>query len=279
MKEFHGTFITHLKRGIFSPMFLVCTALCTVLCLVFVAEELNPSLFRNLPGLHYFLAQADNRGAVYFIMMITAFPGALMFYEDWKSGNFKFIISRAGRGKYAFAVTLAAGITAAVVMVVTYIIFSVVVLSRFPAVPNMDAEKLRSDSLGFPNSGLIYTGHAFWCYFLYVLTRGAMAAFFAMVAVFQSIIITNRHLTAISPVLIYIIYFSFSMVNFLPALLNPFVLFRNGYKLYFVFGGTEDGSLFSPLAAVYPLLFSVVSAIILSVMEAKLLRLKMDRSI
>lgn len=279
MKELCGTFTTHLKRGIISPMFLVCTALCTALFFVFDAEYLDPSRFYNVPGLYYFLSQADNRGAAYFIMMITAFPGATMFYEDWKSGNFKFIISRAGRGKYAFAVTLAAGITAAVVMVVTYIIFSAVVLSRFPAVPDMDTEKLRSDSFGFPNSGLLWTGHAGFCYFLYILTRGAMAAFFAMVAVFQSIIVTNRHLTAISPVLIYIIYFSFSMVNFLPTLLNPFVLYRNGYRLYLVFGGTEDGSLFFPLAAVYPLLFSVVSAIILSVIEAKLLRLKMNRSI
>lgn len=281
MREFLGTLTTHIKRGIISPMFLVCTALCTALFLVFVSEKnlLDPSLYRSLPGLYYFLSQADNRGAKYFIMMITAFPGAMMFYEDWKSGNFKFIISRAGRGNYTFAVTIAAGITAAAVMIISYLIFSAVVLAKFPAVPDMTAEELRTRSFGFPNSGLLYTGHAFLCYLLYFLTKCAMAAFFAMTAVFQSIIITNRHLTAISPVLIYIIYFTFGAVGFLPTLLNPFVMFWNGYKLYLVFGGTEDGSLFSPIAAVYPFVFSVASVVILSVIGSKLLRFKMNRSI
>ena len=181
MKEFCGTFTAHLKRGIISPMFLVCTALCTALFLVFVSENdmLDPSKYRNLPGLHYFLDQADNRGATYFIMMLTAFPGALMFYEDWKSGNFKFIISRAGRGNYAFAVTLAAGITAAAVMIITYIIFSAIILSRFPVISS-DQRNFMQETIGFPNGGLLRTGHILLCYFLYFLTRGAMAAFFAM---------------------------------------------------------------------------------------------------
>ena len=116
-------------------------------------------------------------------------------------------------------------------------VFSAFILTRFPLIED-DMEHIKSYAFGFPCSGLLWTSHAGLCYFLYILTRGAMAAFFAMVAVFQSIIITNRHLTAISPVLIYIIYFDFGMVGFLPTLLNPFMLFRNGYKLYLVFGGT-----------------------------------------
>lgn len=278
MKEFYGSFTSHLKRGIVSPMFLVCLVLCSVLFLVFVGEYLDPSIFNTAPGLYYFLSQADNRGAAYFIMMITAFPGAKMFYEDWNSGNFKFIVLRAGRGNYAFAVLLATGITAATVIIVSYMVFSAIILTRFPVVED-NMEQLKSSAFGFPCSGLLWTGRAGLCYFLYILTRGAMAAFFAMVALFQSIIITNRYLTAISPVLIYIIYFSFNMINFLPTLLNPFVLFRNGYKLYLVLGETGDGSLFSPLAAVYPLLFSVASAVILSLIGSKLLHLKMNRSI
>ena len=106
-----------------------------------------------------------------------------------------------------------------------------------------------------------------------------MAAFFAVVALFQSMLITNKHLTVISPVLIYIIYFSFNLFYILPALGNPFVLFKNGYKLYIVFGGTQDGSLFSPIAAIYPLIFLAVIMTILPFIESKILRYKMNKSI
>ena len=106
-----------------------------------------------------------------------------------------------------------------------------------------------------------------------------MTAFFAVFAVFQSMLITNRHLTLISPVLIYILYFSFNLFDILPAVVNPFVLYWNGFKLYLLFGGTQDGSLFSPIAAIYPTLFTIAIMAVLALVEAKILRLKMNRSI
>lgn len=279
MREFFGTFGGYLKRGIMSLSFFACTALCALLMIFFVADQYAPEMYNTLPGLHYFLARVDNKGAVYFIMMLTAFPSATMFYEDWKSGNFKFIITRSGRVKYAFAVTLAAAFTAAAVMILSYIIFSIYVLVNFPAVTNTSLGELRRNTIGFPNSGLLYTGHILLCYILYFLTKGAMAAFFAMIAVFQSMIITNKNLTIISPVLVYIFYFSFNLFYILPAIANPFVLFRNGYKLYLVFGGTEDGSLFSPVAGVYPIIFSIVTMVVLALIETKILRSKMNKSL
>lgn len=279
MKEFFGLFSGRVKRGIISPVFLACTVLCTLLLILFVADQYDPKSYYNLPGLHYFLARVDNKGAIYFIMMLTAFPASTMFYDDWTSGNFKFIIPRAGRVNYTLAVTLAAGLTAAAVMILSYIFFSLYILANFPAVTNISLGELRRSTLGFPNSGLLYTGHAFLCYILYFLTRGAMAAFFAMTAIFQSIIITNKPLAIISPVLVYILYFSFNLFNIMPALLNPFVLFRNGYKLYLVFGGTQDGSLYSPIAGIYPMIFSTIIMVVFSLLEAKILRSKMDKSL
>lgn len=247
--------------------------------LMFFVYEQYSSEYYVPPGLYYFLQQADNSASVYLIMMITAFPAAMLFYDDWTSGNFKFIISRVGRKKYAIAVTLAEGITAAAVMILSYVIFSGVVLLKFPAVPDMDTETLRAYSLGFPNSGLLYTGNAFWCYLLYFLTRGAMSAFFAVIAIFQSMLITNKHLTIISPVLVYILYFSFNLYYIFPALINPFVLYRNGYKLYLEFGGTPEGSLFSPAAGLYPLIFTIIIVAVLSIAEAIILRKKMNKDI
>ena len=279
MKEFFKTFSGHIRRGIISPSFLISTVLCTLLVFFFVADQTDPKSYYNLPGLHYFLDRAAHIGMDYLIMMIVAFPAATMFYDDWKSGYFKFVVPRVGRVKYTFAVTLAAGLTAAAVMILSYIFFSIYILANFPAITNLSAGELRRSTHGFPNSGLLYTGHIFLCYLLYFLTRGAMAAFFAVFAVFQSMLIMNRHLTLISPVLIYILYFSFNLFDVLPAVVNPFVLYWNGFKLYLVFGGTPDGSLFSPIAAIYPLLFTIVIMLVLALVEAKILRSKMNRSI
>lgn len=278
MRDFLGVLSTHIKRGIFSPVFLVCTASCGFLMMFFISS-IYPTSYDDSLGLFYFLQRTEYSGSVYLIMMIAAFPGALLFYDDWKSGNFKFVISRAGRGKYAFSVTSAAGITAAAVMIVSLTVFSIFVLAKCPLIPNLDATALRVRVFGFPNSGLLCTGNALLCYLLYFLTKGAMAAFFAVTAVLQSMIVTNKPLTVISPVLVYILYFSFNLFYILPALLNPFVLFRNGYKLYLVFGGTEDGSLFSPAAAIYPVLFCIVFTVIVSLIEIKLLRSKMNKNI
>lgn len=278
MKEFLEALFTNIKRGILCPTFLACVCLCTVMMIFFV-NDVYLSDYYTSPGLYYFLERADKSGSIYLIMMIAVFPGVTLFYEDWTSGMFKFIIPRLGRGRYSFAVSIAAGLTAAVVMILSYIIFTLFILVRFPAVPDLDVNALRADSYGFPNSGLLYTGYAFWCYLLYFLTRGAMAAFFAVVAVFQSMFITNKHLTAISPLLVYIVYFCFNISNVLPSVLDPFVLFRNGLKLYIVFGGAQDDILYSPIAGFYPIIYCAVIATILSLIETNILRKKMDKSI
>lgn len=278
MREFYGTFTMHFKRGVLSPIFGLCVGLCAIMMIFFV-NGVYTNAYYTPPGLYYFLDRADKSGSVYLVMMIATFPAIMLFYDDWISGNFKFIITRVGRKKYAFAIMAAAEIIAAAVMILSYTIFTFYILLKFPTVPNMDSESLRASSFGFPNSGLLYTGHTFLCYLLYFLTRGAMAAFFAAIATFQSMIITNKHLTAISSVLFYILYFSFNLFYFLPTLLNPFVLFRNGYKLYLVFGGTEDGSLYLPIAGIYPMIFSAVVITILSLVGSKILRIKMNESI
>lgn len=279
MKEFLRLFRRYLKRGIISPTFIICTALSMLLMFFLTAEQINPEQYRNPPGLHYFLSSASDINIVYFMLMLTSLPAATMFYDDWKSGNIKFILPRAGRVRYAFAVTTAAGITSAAVMMLAYIIYSIFILSKFPLVTNLEPNALRASTLGFPNSGLICEGKPILCYILYFISKGAMAAFFSAFSIFQSMLITNKRLTLISPVLIYILYFSFNLFYVLPAVVNPFVMYWNSYKLYLVFGGTQDGRLFSPFAGIYPLIFTVLITVVLSLLETKLLRYKMNRCI
>lgn len=282
MREFIGIFKTHVRRGILSPMFLLCTVLLTVLMILAVWESYSIEYYvsaSSVHGLNHFLALLRGSTSDYFMMMIICFPAVMLFYEDWKSGNFKLIINRSGRGKYAFAVILSAGATAAALTVIAYLIYSAFILAKFPLIPDKDAEQLRMDVIGFPNGGLLLSGHEVLCYALYILSQGARAAFYAAAAVFQSIIITNKHLTAISPVLLYICYFTLNLYYFLPELLNPYVLFWNGFRLYLIFGGTQDGSLFSPIAAAYPFIYCAVMLTVLSLAAAKILRVKMNRSI
>lgn len=278
MKAFFRTFAMYFKRGLSTPTFYICLVLCTLM-MMFFTITVYTNTYYTPPGLYYFLDRVDHSGSIYLIILVAVFPSATLFCNDWRSGNFKFVILRVSRGKYTIAVTFAAGAIAASVMILSYMLFSIYVLIRFPGVPNINADILKENSYGFPNSGLLFTGHAFWCYFLYFITRGAMAAFFAAVAIFQSIVVTNKQLTLISPILIYIVYFSFNIYDILPPLLNPYVLFRNGYKLYLVFGGREDGSLYSPIAAIYPIIFCTIATVILSLIEIRILHLKMNRSI
>lgn len=284
MREFFGVFKTHVRRGILSPMFLVCTALCAALMILIVFDDYSVETYTFMDGekngLNYFFDHLRGRSHDYFMMMIFCFPAVMLFYEDWTSGNFKLIINRCGRGKYTFAVMLSAGVTAAAVTVISYLIFSAFILTKYPLIPTVEgAHYFRMEIIGFPNAGLFYTGHEVLCYALYILSQGARSAFYAAAALFQSMIITNKHLTAISPVLLYICYFTFNLFNILPAVLNPYVLFWNGFKLYLVFGGTQDGSLFSPIAAAYPFIYSAVMLTALSLIGTKILRVKMNRSI
>ena len=281
MREFFGVFRTHVKRGIISPKFLICSIFLTALMILCVWNSWSEPVYwgTSNKGLNYFLDRVRGSSTDYFMMMIICFPAVMLFYEDWRSGNFKLIINRSGRGKYAFATILAAGITAAAITVISYLIFSAFVLTKYPLIPDQDPEQFRMSVIGFPNSGLLLTGKEILCYALYILSQGARAAFFAAVALFQSMIITNKHLTAISPVLLYICYFTLNFYNFIPELLNPYVLFWNGLRLYVIFGGSFDGSLFSPIAAAYPFVYSAMILTILSIISAKLLRNKMNRSI
>lgn len=282
MREFWGVFKTHVRRGILSPTFLLCTALLTTLMILAVWESYSLEYYvptSSVAGLNYFLDRVRGRTSDYFMMMIICFPAVMLFFEDWKSGNFKLIVNRSGRGKYAFATILAAGATAAALTVIAYLIYSAFILAKFPLIRETNAEQFRMDVIGFPNGGLLLTGHEILCYALYILSQGARSAFYAAAAVFQSIIVTNRHLTAISPVLLYICYFTLNIYYLLPDLLNPYVLFWNGLRLYILFGGTVDGDLFSPIAAAYPFVYCAVMLTVLSLAAAKILRVKMNRSI
>lgn len=280
MREFLGVFKTHVKRGILSPMFLICTALCAALMIILVFNRYSTDLSAQKYGLNHFFDKLRGYSHDYFMMMIFCFPAVMLFYEDWTSGNFKLIINRCGRAKYTFAAILSAGVIAAAVTVISYLILSAFVLTKFPLIPTLESEhEFRMKIIGFPNAGLLCTGHEVLCYALYILSQGARSAFYAAAALFQSMIITNKHLTAISPVLLYICYFTFNLFLILPAVLNPYVLYWNGFKLYLVFGGTQDGSLFSPIAAAYPFIYSAVMLTALALIGTKILRVKMNRSI
>lgn len=277
MKKFFYALLMYVKRGICSPMFWMSILVSTTLMIFFV--YLDYRIDDLEVGLYYFLQGVDASGAGYLLLTIIAFPAVTLFYDDFSSGYFKFSYARFGKQRYSFTVSFASGIIAATAMFVSYCFFSLFILTKYPLVPDINSEELRSATLGFPNSGLLTYNGGLLCYMLFFLTKSSMAAFFSTLAILQSMIITNRYLTIISPIFTHMILFSLLGGLKLPTFINPSTLFQNSLKLFLDFGGDINGEIFMPIAAVYPMIYSVSMAIVLSIIEIKVLSFKVNRQL
>lgn len=277
MKAFIGALRGYVKRGILSPSFFVGVIICWVLMVFFVyLDYINDT--PNV-GLYYFLQGVDASGGVELLLMIAVFPAGQLFYRDYISGFFKLGYIRLGRRKYIFSVILGAMITGAAAIILAYVFFSVFIVTKYPLVPDIDPEELRLAVIGFPNSGLLLRGNGLWCYLLFVLTRGAMGGFFAVLALLQSMVITNKYLTAISPVFIYNVIFGLLGDLRLSSFIDPTVLFTSSLRLFLDFGGDINGELFSAAAAFYPMLYSIVMTAVFALLGIKILRVKLNRQL
>lgn len=244
-----------------------------MLMIFFVFMDYKNDYSREI-GLYYFLQGVEYSGANSLLIMIAILPVATLFCEDWESGMIKFMLARSGKTRYAFSITLTSAVSSGLCIFLSYILFSLFILTRHTLVPNVDTEVLNSEIFGFPNHGLLANGNAILCYFLYFLTRSAMAAFYGALAVLQSIIVTNRRFTIISPVIMELLLsFIFGSIG-LPSFLNPLVLFENHIGLYMDLGGDLKSMSFSPLVAVYPTIYCAVSLILISFAVLRLLKSK-----
>lgn len=277
MNNFFNALFVYVKRGICSPMFWISVAVNTTLMIFFI--YLDYQIDDLGVGLYYFLQGVDASGAVYLLLTIIAFPAVTLFYDDFSSGYFKFSYARFGKKRYIFTVSFASGIIAAIAMFISYSFFSLFILTKFPLVPEINYEELRSATLGFPNSGLLTYKDGVLCYILFFLTKSSMAAFFATLAILQSMIITNRYLTVISPIFTHMLLFTLLGGFELPSFVNPSILFQNSLKLFLDFGGDINGEIFMPMAAIYPIIYSVGMTIVLSVIEVKILDFKVNRQL
>jgi len=262
----------YIKRSVLSPMFAVCSLICAVLMIFFVYRDYQFG-GDNL-GLFYFLQGVDSSGAFNFLMLVAAFPAVLNFCFDYESGYFTFITPRCGVGRYALSISFSTGIISGAAIIISYLLFSFFILTKYPLVPNLDMPTLKSQVLGFANSGLLLEDKSVVCYILFFLTRAAMTAYFSVFAVTCSIAVTNKHLTSILPLLIYVI---FDMVK-LPIFLNPSLLYENGLALYLKFGGDIEGGLYSVGSALYPFIYCAVSVVLLSAAAKFLLARKIGFS-
>lgn len=264
----------YVKRELISVRFFVCSVVCTALMIFFVYMDYIAD-FSDL-GLYYFLQGVENSGADYLLLMIVVLPVSLSFCEDWDSRVIKFTIMRSGRERYSVSVALSAGIVSGLCMLLSYALFSLFIVIKYPLIPNVQSEFLASSLIGFPNWELFLNGNEVLCYLLYFLVKSSMASFYAVLAVLQSVLITNKQLTAISPILTYTIMSVIIGGLGLPSFLNPLVLFNNNLKLYMDFGGNIEEKVFSPISAFYPLIFCITSIIISAIIISVILRNKIS---
>ena len=270
--------LIYLKREIFSIRFAVNVLICCLLMIFFVFMDYK-SDFSDEMGLYYFLRGVEYSGGCSLLLMIAILPIATIFCEDWESGMIKFTLIRSSKNQYAFSLTLTSAFSSGLCIFLAYILFSLFVLTRHPLVPNINAEQLQSEIYGFPNCELLANGNAVLCYFIYFLTRSSMTAFYAVFAVFQSVIITNRRLSVISPVIMGLVLSFVSRVIKLPSYLDPLVIFENHLKLYRDFDGSQEIMIFSPITALYPIIYCIVLVMIIAFAVTCVFKYKVSNNI
>ena len=277
MSRISRAVLIRLRRGIVSMRFLTCAVVCALFMIFFIYNDYAAE-YQGF-GLYYFLQGVDHSGADRLLLMITVFPVATMFCDDRESGMIKFLLPREGKNGYSLSLTLSAGVTSGMCMFLAYMIFSAFILIKYPLVPTLDAENIGYLLYSFPNGELLGNGHAPLCYFLYFLTKGALASFYGMLAALQSVIITDRRFSVISPIIMNaVISFAGSLLRS-PAFLDPNAVFSGHTGLYTSFGGSLDNISFSPITALYPLIFCTVTAVLTALCISQLLKIKVEAKI
>lgn len=273
-KKFFKTVGAYTGRGILSLRFLGCTLVSALLMFSFV--ESDYFLHFSDSTLYYFYMNVEEGRSYDLLNMIAALPAITLFCEDYNSGKFLLAYSRTGKKIYPFAVTLSSGIITALSVTIAYLIFSAIILfSGYPAVPDLEPAVLRWETIGFANSGLLPTApvlfYALW------IARGALcAAVYSMLGILLSVFITNIHLTIVSPLMMSMLYDIFNRVINLPFWMNFGSVYSGSLTLFFGFGGTLDDEIFSFISAVYPLIYTIVSVIIISIITEKMISLKLN---
>lgn len=273
-KKFFKTVGVYTGRGIFSLKFLGCTLVSALLMFSFV--ESDYFIHFSDSTLYYFYMNVGEGGSSDLLVMIAALPAITLFCEDYSSGKFLLAYSRTGKKIYPFAVTLSSGIITALSVIITYLIFSaVILLGGYPAVPDLEPAVLRWETIGLANSALLPTAPVLF-YALWIIREALRAAVYSMLGILLSVFITNIHLTIVSPLMLNMLFDIFDKIIPLPFWCNFFKVYSGGLGLFFGFGGTLDDEIFSLISAVYPFTYTIISVIIISIITGKMISLKLN---
>lgn len=272
-KKFFKTVGVYTGRGIFSLRFLGCTLVLALLMFSFVESD----YFRHFDvTLYYFYMNVGEGYSTDLLNMIAALPAITLFCEDYSSGKFLLTYARTGKKIYPFAVTLSSGITTAILVTVSYLIFSaVILLGGYPAVPDLEPAVLRWETIGLANSALLPTVPVLF-YALWIVREAMCTAVYSMLGILLSVFITNIHLTIVSPLMMSMLYDIFNRVIRLPFWMDFGSVYSGSLSLFFGFGGTLDDEIFSPISAVYPFIYTIISVIIISIITGKMISLKLN---
>lgn len=153
------TFLTDLKKNIFSPKFLFSFLILTMLCLLSDAPTVSArqpfSVFDEIVKFrrdvwmkqgYLFSSEAifvnfDNSlWYVIVLPIISAFPIVYNFSDEWFGDNYIMTLSRVGYKKYVFGKLFSAFITGALTAVIGIMLYGAIVYSIFPPADSFDSE-------------------------------------------------------------------------------------------------------------------------------------------
>lgn len=273
VRKFCGTVGVYTRRGVLSLRFWGCAVISALLMISFVLGDYASDGLNA--GMYYFYMGVETSGSDELLIMLAAMPAITLFCDDRNSGEFFFLYTRTGKRIYPLAVTLSSAIIAAFSVIVSYLLFSAFILAKYPLVPMMSAEELRRETLGMRNCGLL-TSVPIAFYALWIALKGAIAALYSVLGILLSVFITNVHLALVSPMIISKVIEIFSAVFDLPFWLDAATVYGYSLSLYFGFGGTLDGELFSVISAVYPFVFTLIAVILTALAAGKAITLKLN---
>lgn len=197
--------ILELKRYIISPIFLI-AVLAAFAIMIYPNRESLKYIFEFPQSYLYYVGSVHTFGTFdLFAPAIAAIPFGAAFYNDFKSGYGKFILTRTSRSKYLAAKVLSCGITGGLAIFLPNLLFDIFLWifarpqteSDNKAFPQEAIAKLESLNGGL-NLMLILLALAF-----------LFGAAWALVGLAVSAFIPNKFAAYASP---FMIYFAASLI-------------------------------------------------------------------
>lgn len=238
MKTFLTCLQSDLNRAFYSLRFLAAVVLVAIVCCInsFV------TIVNGSSSVCYDFSYAQlNEFTQILILPICALPGATLFCADWDNRYFRPLAFRTGLRPYGISKVLACAISAIGTDFVGKLIFFLFIAARFRIFMQAGYKgeiQLCGEFGAF--ASLLKQQQYFLYFFFCELVIALTCAFFAVIALWISAVLSNMFVVIASPIIVSFLVDKISFNFGLPRWLNPIAL-QSGYSM----GGVWQSLLYS----------------------------------